>query len=639
MIGELTAHVWQSTWFAVAAGLLTVAFRKNRAKVRYCLWLSASLKFLVPFSLLMSLGSHLGWAPAAQKITTPDVSFAMERITQPFSGSLSFVPAAPGVTNWSPIAILGVWMCGFVAIALIRLRSWLRIRAALRTSTPLEIPAEVEIRSSPGLLEPGVVGLLRPVLLLPEGIVECLTPPQLEAVLAHELCHVRRRDNLFASIHMIVEAMFWFHPLVWWIGARLIEERERACDEGVLSLGSEPRIYADAILNVCKLYVESPLVCVSGVTGANLKGRIEAIMTNRTGQGLNRAKKLLLASAGVAALAGPVVIGVVIGIGHAPVVRAQSPTAIPSVVQTAQAATASAVPVRYPDRRLVAILFDFGTMTSDEQSRARQSAIDFVQNRVKPANVVAIMAADNGKVAIVQDFTDDQVVLESAILKLSAREGNGSVPGVGPKLSSIEAATKLLAVFPEKKALMYFSGGVTQSGVGHQAELLNVIDTAKKSNVAFYPIDVRGTAPQIIRSDSPPPLATYEGAPGVVATLTEALSRERQGRGEPVAANPIAGLPGRHASFQIYPAGEFHTLSVPLDSLSGVVDILGEIKMRLDTGAAGQNVAAVRDSIQASAGTFRANFTLSAGSYVCGLIVRERATGRMYGETIDFEVK
>src|SRR5713101_345537 len=70
-------------------------------------------------------------------------------------------------------------------------------------------------------------------------------------------------------------------PLVWWIGAKLVEERERACDEEVLSLGSEPHVYAGGIVNVCKLYVESPLVCVSGVTGSNLNKRIEAIMTNR----------------------------------------------------------------------------------------------------------------------------------------------------------------------------------------------------------------------------------------------------------------------------------------------------------------------------------------------------------------------
>jgi len=83
MIGALAAHIWQSTLFAIAAGLLTVAFRKNRAPVRYWLWFAASLKFFVPFSLLMSAGGSLGWTPSAQQ-TPPLVTFKMEQITQPF---------------------------------------------------------------------------------------------------------------------------------------------------------------------------------------------------------------------------------------------------------------------------------------------------------------------------------------------------------------------------------------------------------------------------------------------------------------------------------------------------------------------------------------------------------------------------
>ena len=195
-------------------------------------------------------------------------------------------------------------------IALIRFRGWLRVRAAFRASSPLEIPVPVDVRSAPGLLEPGVVGFLRPILLLPEGIAECLTPRQLEAVLAHELCHVRRRDNLTSAIHMLVEAIFWFHPLVWWIGARLVDERERACDEAVLSLGSEPQVYAEAILNVCKSYLESPLRCVSGVTGSDLKKRIQAILTGRVAGELNFAKRVALAVAGIAAVALPVIVGI-----------------------------------------------------------------------------------------------------------------------------------------------------------------------------------------------------------------------------------------------------------------------------------------------------------------------------------------
>ena len=88
-------------------------------------------------------------------------------------------------------------------------------------------------------------GVLKPVLLLPEGITDRLTPAQLNAVLAHEMCHVRRRDNLTAAIHMLVEAIFWFYPLVWWIRARLVEERERACDEAVLQSGSDAEVYAE----------------------------------------------------------------------------------------------------------------------------------------------------------------------------------------------------------------------------------------------------------------------------------------------------------------------------------------------------------------------------------------------------------
>jgi bla regulator protein blaR1 len=309
MIGGLTNHLWQSTLFAVAAGLLAIACRKNQAQVRYWLWLSASLKFLVPFSLLVSLGSHLGWMPTSTKIPIQAVSFTMVQVTQPFSGTLSFATSTPRTTYWFPIAIFGLWVCGFGVITLIRFKAWLRIRNAVRSSIPLEIPATVQVRSSPGLLEPGVVGLLRPILLLPAGITERLTKPQLEAVLVHEQCHIQRRDNLTAAIHMIVEAAFWFHPLIWWIGARLVEERERACDEDVLRLGSEPKVYALGILKVCELYAESPLTCVAGVTGNNLKKRMEWIMKNHVGEVLNIWRKLLLATAGMMAVAAPVVLG------------------------------------------------------------------------------------------------------------------------------------------------------------------------------------------------------------------------------------------------------------------------------------------------------------------------------------------
>ena len=137
-------------------------------------------------------------------------------------------------------------------------------------------------------MEPGIFGVFRPRLIWPRRLSERLEDEHMEAIVAHELVHVRRRDNLTAMLHMAVEAMFWFHPMVWWIGKRRVEERELGCDEEVVTRSGEARVYAEAILNVCKLYVESPLECVSGITGADLKKRIEEIMSGRIAVRLSR---------------------------------------------------------------------------------------------------------------------------------------------------------------------------------------------------------------------------------------------------------------------------------------------------------------------------------------------------------------
>ena len=130
MIAQLTNHLWQSTLFAVAAAFLTLAFRKNRAQVRYWLWFGASFKFFVPGALLIGLGSHLDWTPAAKKIATPAVTSAIEQIAEPFPDTVPFVPSTPQATEWKPTAMLALWACGFAAVAQIRFRGWRLIRSA-----------------------------------------------------------------------------------------------------------------------------------------------------------------------------------------------------------------------------------------------------------------------------------------------------------------------------------------------------------------------------------------------------------------------------------------------------------------------------------------------------------------------------
>jgi bla regulator protein BlaR1 len=311
-ISSVTNHLWQSTLFAAVAGLLTLVLRKNRASARHWIWLAASVKFLVPFSLLVTLGSYVeapAWS-AAPTVAVAPTAFAdtVRDILAPQALAIAAPDTSPEHPSRIPAALLVAWACGFLAVIVMWARQWWRVHASLRSSTPVRLSNGITARSIPNLYEPGVFGIIKPVLLLPEGIADRLMPAEFEAILAHEMCHIRRRDNLFSFVHMLVEAMFWFHPLVWWLGRQLTIERERACDEEVLRVCLEPQVYAEGILKVCEFYLESPPM-VAGVTGSNLKKRIEEIMTDQVLRRLTFGKKLLITIAGVAAVAAPIVIG------------------------------------------------------------------------------------------------------------------------------------------------------------------------------------------------------------------------------------------------------------------------------------------------------------------------------------------
>jgi uncharacterized protein (TIGR03435 family) len=326
MIPQFANHLWHSTIFTCVVALLTLMLRRNRAALRHGLWMTASIKFLVPFSLLIGIGREVGWrnVPAIEQ---PRLEI-VEQMSEPFALQASSpVPhSAPKPASRVPAVLFAVWLCGFTAQSLAWWRRWRRVRIALRAASPSSLNLPARAVFGPARLEPGVFGIRKPVLLLPQGITERLTPAQFDAIIAHELCHVRRRDNLAAAIHMVVEALFWFHPLVWWIERRLVEERERACDEEVLQLAFDPKDYAEGIVSVCRLYLEAPLVCMSGVTGANLKQRVQAIMANRSASRLNVGRKLVLATAGIIAVAGPLTVGIL----TASRIQAQGTTAAPA---------------------------------------------------------------------------------------------------------------------------------------------------------------------------------------------------------------------------------------------------------------------------------------------------------------------
>lgn len=305
------------------AWMLTIVLRKNHASTRYWLWMVASVKFLLPFSLLISAGEKLRTlfpAPAAQAPIGPEAwitQIALPFAAKPLPAMATAIPqtahqiaTSAEYKNDLPLILLLGWACGALLVAIRFGFGWWKIHSSQRKASLIECVSGLPVLSSPALIEPGIFGVFRPVLLLPDGIRERLTASQLQAIIEHELCHLRRRDNLTFTIHMLVETLFWFHPMVWWIESRLVDERERACDELVVQSGNEAQIYAEGILNVCKFYVESPLSCAAGVTGADLKKRIQRIMSRQQSLRLNWRMKLLLAAAMLLAVALPVTLGI-----------------------------------------------------------------------------------------------------------------------------------------------------------------------------------------------------------------------------------------------------------------------------------------------------------------------------------------
>ena len=319
-LAGIANHLWQSSLFACAISLVALALRNHRARFRHILWLCASLKFLVPFAALIAIGSYLP-KPEVHGIPVPVRSVAAigRPFRQPSAEAVFSLPLSPAlplaapIENGAPTAIFLLWLVGFLSVATYAAIRWRNLlgaagRARHESSFP-GMPPEVPVLISHEAVEPGVFGILRPTLILPADVVDSLSRAQLDAVIAHELSHIHRRDNLWWALHMAVEALFWFHPLVWWLGARILEDRERACDEAVLDAGCDPEAYAQSLLHVCRRHLLRTSAFVSCAGGSDLKRRVTGIMTHHVLRNLNLAQKALLAALGIGAIAAPIAAG------------------------------------------------------------------------------------------------------------------------------------------------------------------------------------------------------------------------------------------------------------------------------------------------------------------------------------------
>ena len=401
----LLNHLWQSTIFALFVWVAVGMLRRAPANARYQLWLLALVKFCFPLVLLGTAAQQSG----IQMITAPSVptSAFIQRAASPITQVVPLAESQPFQTHPHAYCLLtGAWLAGLAFTFWLRItRSWwatrrLRlsdtpgvgpdIQLAARLSARLGIKRRIKLVVTSAVQSPCVLGWLKPILLVPAEIQNDLTEEEWEAVLVHELSHVKRCDNLVGWLNSGLCSAYWFLPTIWMIERRLRSEREFACDAAVLASGAEPKIYASGLWKVARYCLGWPSADVSHATGPNLQRRIQLMLNHNTYSRLTGAQRVTIALA-LFSLAGLMAFAVVFQGGR--------------IVPRANAQSAKALRMELTDYWNAPVKIQH-VMLGD-QTLSSQTRLGELENWLKPLKVEAVSASEKKITFIIfaVDFT------------------------------------------------------------------------------------------------------------------------------------------------------------------------------------------------------------------------------------------
>ncbi|MEJ7595264.1 MAG: M56 family metallopeptidase [Planctomycetaceae bacterium] len=339
-LGWVLVHsLWQIALIAMVSILAAGVLHRNSSVLRYGL-LVAAMGFMVAASIVtyvvvpvsgevgkgsresvvpenvaepilattdtarLTAGSELppGDPPGERSGVSPPVPIAI-KVVSGSSGSDEYrmanaLPLADLIRPWLTW-IVGFWCIGMLISSLRPLLGWRtlwRLRriglsapteevlaAFQRVFTRLGMRRVVNVYHSTLAKGPLVVGYLRPIVLLPVSLTTSIPTAQLEAILAHELAHIRRHDFVINLLQTLVETLFFYHPAVWWLSHRIRVEREHCCDDLVIKLFNNAPDYGRALLAVEQLQGETTTLAL-GAKDGSLLGRIRRIVSVRGNQ-------------------------------------------------------------------------------------------------------------------------------------------------------------------------------------------------------------------------------------------------------------------------------------------------------------------------------------------------------------------
>jgi beta-lactamase regulating signal transducer with metallopeptidase domain len=272
----LLHFVWQGLVIAILLRVTLAVLRRNSPRLRYAAS-CAALAVMSALPLITAVVVYRGPGVAASRATlVPSLavpSAAADLAAPAFLGQLIAV-----LEVWA----LPVWASGVLIFAIRLLwvtRQAARLRrsgepanpgladAALQLARRLGVVRTVRVLTSEMIDTPSVVGWLEPVILFPPVALLRLSARQLETVLVHELAHIRRHDYLVNLFQLIVEALFFYQPAVWWVSSLIRRERELCCDDVVVEVCGDPLAYARALTQLERSRVMGPDLALASTAG------------------------------------------------------------------------------------------------------------------------------------------------------------------------------------------------------------------------------------------------------------------------------------------------------------------------------------------------------------------------------------
>jgi GWxTD domain-containing protein len=290
---SLIHFLWEGVLIALLLAAILFSCRRGSARLRYALCCLALLAMVAGFGLTiaLSLPSHRAVGP----VPMPVRPIALDPLP---------VQSGPAAWSWQTTLasclpwVAPFWMAGVLVFYLRSLGSWI-VAQRLRRAGVCAASSDWQIRlhrlcermqlSKPVVLlesclvdVPVVMGFLRPVILMPMGLLAGLTTDQLESILIHELAHIRRWDYMVNLLQNLVEGLLFYHPAVWWVSGQVRAERENCCDDVVVNLKGDARGYAAALATLEQNRWPADDLALAA-TGGSLMKRIRRLLQEPEG--------------------------------------------------------------------------------------------------------------------------------------------------------------------------------------------------------------------------------------------------------------------------------------------------------------------------------------------------------------------